>query len=60
MRNDYTVGKLSERNEADDEEAIRRRNQSCVSGVGVAQPWLELESEMGSPLTVNALKKLMH
>jgi len=38
MRNDCTVGKLSEHNEAGDEEAIRRRNQSCVSGVGVAQP----------------------
>jgi len=38
MRNDCTVGKLSERNEADDEEVIRRRNRSCVSGVGVAQP----------------------
>jgi len=34
---------LSERNEADDEEAIRRRNQSCVSGVGVAQPRSESE-----------------
>src|SRR6266481_4607992 len=34
---------LSERNEADDEEAIRRRNRSCVSGVGVAQPRSESE-----------------
>ena len=42
MRNDCTVGKLSERNEAGDEEAIHRHNQSCMSGVGVAQPWLEL------------------
>ena len=42
MRNDCTVGKLSERNEADDEEAIHRRNRSCVSGVGVAQPRSEL------------------
>ena len=42
MRNDCTVGKLSERNEAGDEEAICRCNQSCVSGVGVAQPQSEL------------------
>jgi hypothetical protein len=41
VRNDCTVVKLSERNEADDEE-VRRRNQSCVSGVGVAQPRSEL------------------
>jgi len=45
VRNDCIVGKLSERNEAGDEEAIHRRNWSCVSGVGV-------ESEMGGPLTV--------
>ena len=60
MRNDCTVVKLSERNEADDEEAIRGRNRSCTSGVGVAQPRSELYvrrsrvgvvSEMGSPLT---------
>ena len=38
MRNDCTVGKLSERNEAGDEEAICRRNRSCVSSVRVAQP----------------------
>jgi len=37
-----TVGKLSERNEAGDQEAIRRRNRSCVSRVGVAQPQSEL------------------
>ena len=43
MRNDCTVVMLSERNEADDEEAIRRRNRSCVSGVGVAQPRSESE-----------------
>ena len=42
MRNDCTVGKLSERNEAGDEEVICRRNWSCVSGVGVAQPQSEL------------------
>ena len=42
MRNDCTVGKLSERNEADDEEAICRRNRSCMSRVGVVQPRLEL------------------
>jgi len=42
MRNDCIVGKLSERNEAGDEEAICRHNWSCMSGVGVAQPWLEL------------------
>jgi hypothetical protein len=42
VRNDCTVGKLSERNEAGDEEAIHRRNRSCMSGVGVAQPWSEL------------------
>jgi hypothetical protein len=42
VRNDCTVGKLSERNEAGDEEAIRRRNRSCMSGVRVAQPWSEL------------------
>jgi len=61
VRNDCTVGKLSERNEADDEEAIRRRNQSCVNGVGVAQPQSEsyvrrsrvgVVLEMGSPLTL--------
>ena len=42
MRNDCTVGKLSERNKAGDEEVIHRRNWSCMSGVGVAQPRLEL------------------
>ena len=42
MRNDCTVVKLSEHNEADDEEAICRRNRSCVSRVGVAQPLSEL------------------
>ena len=50
MRNDCTVVRLSERNEADDEEAIRRRNQSCAAMVGVVCP--ESELEMGSPLTV--------
>jgi hypothetical protein len=49
MRNDCTVGKLSERNEAGDEEAICRRNRSCVSGVGVVCP--ESELEMDGPLT---------
>ena len=49
MRNDCTVGKLSERNEAGDEEAIRRRNRSCISRVGVVCP--ESESEMDGPLT---------
>ena len=39
MRNDC---KLSEHNEAGDEEAIRRCNRSCVSGVGVTQPQSEL------------------
>ena len=57
MRNDCIVGKLSECNEAGDEEAIHRRNQSCVSGVGVAQPQSELgvgvELEMGGPLTIS-------
>ena len=43
MRNDCTVVMLSERNEADDEEAIHRHNRSCVSGVGVAQPQSESE-----------------
>jgi hypothetical protein len=43
VRNDCTVVMLSERNEADDEEAIRRRNRSCVSGVRVAQPRSESE-----------------
>ena len=42
MRNNCTIGKLSERNKAGDEEAIHRRNRSCMSGVGVAQPWSEL------------------
>ena len=42
MRNDCIVGKLSEHNEAGDEEAICRCNRSCVSGVGVAQPQSEL------------------
>jgi len=42
VRNDCTVVKLSECNEADDEEAIRRRNRSCTGGVGVAQPRSEL------------------
>ena len=42
MRNDCTVVELSEHNEADDEEAIRRRNRSYASGVGVAQPRSEL------------------
>ena len=42
MRNDCTVVELSEHNEADDEEAIRRRNWSYASGVGVAQPRSEL------------------
>jgi hypothetical protein len=42
MRNDCTVGKLSEHNEADDEEAICRSNWSCMNGVGVAQPQSEL------------------
>ena len=64
MRNDCTVVMLSERNEADDEEAICGRNRSCVSGVGVAQPRSELYvrrsgvgvvSEMGSPLTAIVL-----
>jgi len=49
MRNDCTVGKLSERNEADDEEVIRRCNRSCVFRVGVICP--ELELEMDGPLT---------
>jgi hypothetical protein len=48
VRNDCTVGKLSERNEAGDEEAIRRCNRSCVSGV-------RDELEMGSPLTLTPL-----
>jgi len=30
VRNDCTVGKLSERNESDDEEVIRRRSRSCA------------------------------
>jgi len=42
VRNDCTVVELSEHNEADDEEAIRRRNRSYASGVGVAQPRSEL------------------
>jgi hypothetical protein len=46
VRKDCTVGKLSERNEAgneaDGEEAVRRRSQSCARGVGVAQPRSEL------------------
>ena len=42
MRKDCTVGKLSERNEADDEEVICRRNWSCMNGVRVAQPQSEL------------------
>jgi len=42
VRNDCTVGKLSECNEAGDEEAICRHNRSCMSGVGVAQPQSEL------------------
>ena len=46
MRNDCTVGKLNARNEADNEadgeEAIQRRNRSCVSGVRVVQPRSEL------------------
>jgi len=50
VRNDCTVVGLSERNEADDEDAIRRRNRSCAATVAVACP--ESELEMGSPLTV--------
>ena len=42
MSNDCTVGKLSKRNEAGDEEAICRCNRSCVSGVGVVCPEPEL------------------
>jgi len=55
MRNDCTVVMLSERNEADDEEAIRRRNRSlcersrsCTATIGVG-----VDSEMGSPLTAS-------
>jgi hypothetical protein len=57
VRNDCTVVMLSERNEADDEEAIRRRNRSCVSGVGVAQPRSESELSRKSvvPLQVMSL-----
>ena len=54
MRKDCTVGKLSERNEAgneaDGEEAVRRRNRSCAATVGVVCP--RSESEMDGPLTV--------
>jgi hypothetical protein len=46
VRKDCTVGKLSERNkagnEADGEEAVRRRSRSCARRVGVAQPRSEL------------------
>ena len=49
MRNDCTVGKLSECNEAGNEEAIRRRNRSCAATVGVV--CLESELEMDGPLT---------
>ena len=57
MRKDCTVGKLSERNEAgneaDGEEAVRRRSRSCAATVGVVCP--RSESEMDGPLTIPLL-----
>jgi len=57
VRNDCTVVMLSERNEADDEEAIRRRNRSCVSGVGVAQPRSESELSRKSVVPLQTCHK---